>query len=135
MQRPMMGVSLSKGYDYCTFCTPELKKNLSCIHSFSIPCTLCVHSANHKIILIMIIPLEQDCNGHTQKNFAGGGFCSQLSCELQSPGENLAGYEVSLLSSDHFIEAAQLFSCSKVCHLLDIVRSSRIMGFGLFLFS
>ena len=33
------------------------------------------------------------------------------------------------------LEAAQLFSCSKVCHLLDIVRSSRIMGFGLFLFS
>lgn len=33
------------------------------------------------------------------------------------------------------LEAAQLFSCSKVCHLLDIVRSSRIMGFRLFLFS
>lgn len=33
------------------------------------------------------------------------------------------------------LEAAQLFSCSKVCHLLDIVRSSRIMEFRLFLFS
>lgn len=41
----------------------------------------------------MIIPKEQDLNGHTHENLIGREFCFPLSYEPQTQGKNFTGCE------------------------------------------